>query len=212
MNERIEPHKVTKPIQLLAAWLLGLIVVDGSFLGAAAILKQPQWAPALLIIAAVCNVPLFLFSLFLLQTRFRPEMQEDSYYSKYLEVQTATGKPESIAGNIQVLRSTVSESNARTVEVIEQLQTQVVEIATQISTVLVQREPEMELITSALETTRENIQIRKREIRWQAFRVALNDLLPAYSDITIRLAEAGIRLTTRSARRPRSPSHPSITS
>ena len=192
MNERIEPHKVTKPIQLLAAWLLGLILIDGSFLSAAALLKQPQWMPAVLVIAAVVNVPLFLVSLFLLQTRFRPEMQEDSYYSKYLEVQKATGKPESLAGDIQVLRSTVSESNARTVEVIEQLQTQVVEIATQISTVLVLREPEMELITSALETTRENIQVRKREIRWQAFRVAVNDLLPAYSDVIIRLAEAGI--------------------
>jgi hypothetical protein len=129
MDERIEPHKVTKPIQLLAAWLLGLIAVDGSFLTAAAVLKQPQWASTLLIIAAVCNVPLFLVSLFLLQTRFRPEMQEDSYYSKYLEVQETTRKPERLATDLQVLRSMVSDSNTRTIEVVEQLQTRVIEMA-----------------------------------------------------------------------------------
>jgi hypothetical protein len=31
-ENRIDPERVTKPIQLLAAWLVGLIVVDGSFL------------------------------------------------------------------------------------------------------------------------------------------------------------------------------------
>jgi len=45
----------------------------------------PSWIPALLAIAAVANVPLFIAGLFLLQTKFRPEMQEDSFYSKYLE-------------------------------------------------------------------------------------------------------------------------------
>jgi len=29
-------------------------------------------------------VPVFLLCLFLLQTRFRPEMQEDKYYSRHL--------------------------------------------------------------------------------------------------------------------------------
>jgi len=86
VNEsKIVPHRITKPIQLLAAWLAGLAVVNGSFLAGAATIHAPAWIPAVLVIAAVLNVPLFLASLFLLQTRFRPEMQEDSYYSKYLE-------------------------------------------------------------------------------------------------------------------------------
>ena len=81
----IDASKVTKPIQLLAAWLVGLIAVNGSFLGAAAVLAKPDWASGALVVAAMVNVPLFLVCLFLLQTKFRPEMQEDSYYSRHLE-------------------------------------------------------------------------------------------------------------------------------
>jgi len=85
MKKNIEPSKITKPIQLLAAWLAGLILVNGSFLTSANLLSSPTWAAGLLIIASILNVPLFLIALFLLQTKFRPEMQEDEFYAKYLE-------------------------------------------------------------------------------------------------------------------------------
>ena len=81
----IIPHKITKPIQLLAAWLAGLAIVNISFLTAAGFLHQPGWLPPLLVIASIINVPIFIVSLFLLQTKFRPEMQEDTFYSRYLE-------------------------------------------------------------------------------------------------------------------------------
>jgi uncharacterized membrane-anchored protein YitT (DUF2179 family) len=84
-DPQLVPHKITKPIQLLAAWLAGLAVINGSFLGAAGAIHSPPWPPVLFAIAAVVNVPLFIVSLFLLQTKFRPEMQEDTFYSKYLE-------------------------------------------------------------------------------------------------------------------------------
>lgn len=214
MSERIEPHKVTKPIQLLAAWLAGLIVVDASFLSAAAMLKQPAWAPSLLVIAAVCNVPLFLVSLFLLQTRFRPEMQEDSYYSKYLEVRDTSRKPEGTASEIQILRAAVSESNTRTVEVIEQLQTQVIEIARQISGHAGKGSNAMESIKTALEAERVSLQERKREIEWQAYRVDVNDLLPNYRDVVSRLRKARIRISETfgsTSQRPRVPVHYLVT-
>lgn len=83
-EHRINPEKVTKPIQLLAAWLVGLIVVNASFLIGAQQISRPDWASALLVVAAVANVPIFILALFLLQTKFRPQMQEDSYYSEYL--------------------------------------------------------------------------------------------------------------------------------
>ncbi len=86
-NHKITPEKVTRPIQLLAAWLTGLVIIDGSFLTAATQITTPLWAAGFLVIAAIINVPLFLISIFLLQTKFRPEMQEDAYYSKYLERQ-----------------------------------------------------------------------------------------------------------------------------
>lgn len=84
-DTEIKPQHITKPIQLLGAWLAGLAIVNVTFLSAAAAIDTPAWVPGLLAIAAVINVPVFLISLFLLQTKFRPEMQEDTYYSKYLE-------------------------------------------------------------------------------------------------------------------------------
>ena len=85
MNHGISPDKVTKPIQLLAAWLIGLFVTNSSFLLAAQQIERPAWGSAMLLIAAVVNVPLFIGALFLLQTKFRAQMQEDSYYSRYLD-------------------------------------------------------------------------------------------------------------------------------
>lgn len=101
---KIVPEKITRPIQLLAAWLIGLIVIDGAFLTAASQIENPNWAAGVLVLASVINVPLFLISIFLLQTKFRPEMQEDVYYSKYLEQQFSGGHypPESIDMNSQI--------------------------------------------------------------------------------------------------------------
>ncbi len=90
---KIEPHRITKPMQLLAAWLAGLAIVDASFLTAAAMIQTPSWVPGLLVVAAVVNVPLFLIGLFLLQTKFRPEMQEDIYYLRYLETKNPKSVP-----------------------------------------------------------------------------------------------------------------------
>lgn len=87
-EEKIKPEKITKPIQLLAAWLLGLTVLDSSFLIAADTLGTDTWQSGLLVIAATLNVPVFLLAVFLLQTKFRPELQEDSYYSTYLSNKT----------------------------------------------------------------------------------------------------------------------------
>lgn len=81
----IQPDRITKPFQLLAAWLVGLIVVNASFLGAASLISLPYWGPNALIIASIANVPLFIGSIFLLQTKFRAEMQTDDYYSDHLK-------------------------------------------------------------------------------------------------------------------------------
>lgn len=89
-EQRIEPHKVTKPIQLLAAWLVGLILTNGIFLSAALHLEPNTWERGALVVASIINVPIFLLALFILQTRFRAELQEDTYYSEYLSKKTAT--------------------------------------------------------------------------------------------------------------------------
>src|SRR5262249_44671546 len=75
---------ITKPIQLLAVWMAGLVLLVGSFLTGARLLTKPEWLPAFLAISGVALVPLFLGLLFLLQTKFRPQLQEDAYYSAWL--------------------------------------------------------------------------------------------------------------------------------
>ncbi|MCH7719519.1 MAG: hypothetical protein IH988_00830 [Planctomycetes bacterium] len=110
--QKIEPQKVTKPIQLLAAWLVGLILVDGAFLAAAIQMGADGWERSALIVAAIVNVPLFLFALFLLQTKFRPELQEDVYYSQYLDKKTNTlvtlGRDEAIEKEVTGIRAELS--------------------------------------------------------------------------------------------------------
>ncbi|MBU1045435.1 MAG: hypothetical protein KJ915_13695 [Candidatus Omnitrophica bacterium] len=83
-NKNINPEKITKPIQLLGAWLAGLFSIDSCFLVAATNFPEGSWESMILVVAAIVNVPLFLIAVFILQTKFRPELQEDSYYSTYL--------------------------------------------------------------------------------------------------------------------------------
>ncbi|NVO73264.1 hypothetical protein [Photobacterium damselae] len=87
-NQNIKPDKITKPLQLLGAWLVGLFSINSCFLIAASNMEQDSTGSLLLIGAAIINVPIFLISVFILQTKFRPEMQEDQYYSIYLSSKT----------------------------------------------------------------------------------------------------------------------------
>jgi len=86
-QQNINPEKITKPIQILAAWLAGLLSIDSCFLIAAANIDS-EWQSSALVVASIANVPLFLLAVFLLQTKFRPELQEDSYYASYLSHKT----------------------------------------------------------------------------------------------------------------------------
>jgi len=82
---RIEPHKIKSPIQLLAAWFAALVLIDGALLTAAVKIASPGWLPPTLVIAAIVFVPVFLGSAILMQTKFRPQLQEDSFYAAWLE-------------------------------------------------------------------------------------------------------------------------------
>jgi hypothetical protein len=83
-GNEIKADKITKPIQLLAAWLSGLVLTNSTFLASAILIGPTIWTHYALITASIINVPLFLASIFILQTKFRPELQEDSYYSNYI--------------------------------------------------------------------------------------------------------------------------------
>jgi hypothetical protein len=81
-DHQIRPEGIASPIQLLAAALVFVIVLDGSFLGLAATIERPTWAGGLLTIAAVVNVPVVLGLVFMLPTRYRRQMLSDREYAR----------------------------------------------------------------------------------------------------------------------------------
>ena len=128
-SQKIPVEKVTKPIQLLAAWLTGLVLVNGMFLTAAKSIVEPTWIAGTLIIASIINVPIFLAAIFLLQTKFRPEMQEDSFYSKYLESKTGRTKQLDNKEQVSILKNYISNSNEKTIEIVSGLQAEIKKIS-----------------------------------------------------------------------------------
>ena len=149
----IKPEKITSPIQLLAVWLSGLILIDGSFLIAATSIKSPSWIPALLVVSAIIFVPLFLVLIFIMQTKFRPELQEDSFYSKYLDKERENNlsvnesasirvdledKFRSIEGHIMVLEAEMKKdphqnNESKVLDQIQQLQKEYSRVLIEIS-------------------------------------------------------------------------------
>lgn len=83
-EQKIDPSKITKPMQLMAVWFLALISIVSELLTAANFIKDPKWMTPTLVIAAIASIPVFIFCIFLMQTVFRPQLQDDSYYSKWL--------------------------------------------------------------------------------------------------------------------------------
>ena len=110
----IVPHKVTKPIALLAVWFAALVIIVGIFLYAARMIDEPLWLKQILVISAILFVPLFVSMVYWLQTKYRPEMQEDPYYSEYLKrlgPVFRNFKPENIDTKIQRERAAAPLSN-----------------------------------------------------------------------------------------------------
>ncbi len=100
-GQKIEPHKITKPIQLMAVWFVALLLIDSELLTAATLIKEPCWIPPLLVISAVCFILIFIGGIFLMQTVFRKELQDDLYYSKWLlGEQGEQGVPQTAQKNV----------------------------------------------------------------------------------------------------------------
>jgi hypothetical protein len=110
-DQKIQPHKITKPIQLMAVWFVTLLLIDSSLLAAAKFIKEPSWIPPLLVISAICLIPLFVGGVFLMQTVFRKELQEDQFYSEWLSMKVAQGQA---THEIAVAAAETSKSKQRT--------------------------------------------------------------------------------------------------
>lgn len=169
-ENKIEPHRVTKPIQLLAAWLVGLVLTNGSFLAAAIKLDSGTWERSALIVASIANVPVFLLALFLLQTRFRAELQEDAFYADYLSKKTAAP--------VRIDKNTSQDIK------IEELERTVLRLAS-VSALDTNRQDEIRNSTRASQT-----------LDWSEWSVALNEYHPKFTDVRTALRGANIPLTT----------------
>jgi hypothetical protein len=185
----IDPQVVTKPIQLLAAWLAGLVLVDGLFLGAAASLDTPTWAPAALTIAAIVNVPVFIGALFVLQTRYRPQMQEDQYYSRYLEAQDRRITVEDVSADVSVVRRDMAELNRTTLDVVADLRRHLATIALGLES---RQSPSSDALDIGLEATAGTIRRAQVAARWDGYRVSVNTLLPTFAETVQVLTRIGI--------------------
>ncbi|MBV9068475.1 MAG: tetratricopeptide repeat protein [Acidobacteria bacterium] len=79
---RIDPGQITRPTQLAAAWFVVMLVLVTTFIAGAALIPKPSWVAPLLVIAAVVTVPSFATVVFLLQTKYRRELQHDAIYAR----------------------------------------------------------------------------------------------------------------------------------
>ena len=95
----------------MAVWFLTLLLLDSSLLTAAKFIKEPNWIPPLLVISAICFVPLFVGGVFLMQTAFRKELQEDQFYSEWLNKKVVQGQT---TQEIASAAAEVSKSKQRT--------------------------------------------------------------------------------------------------
>jgi len=203
MPERgVEPQRITKPIQLLAAWLSGLVLVNGAFLAAARFLASPSWVPAALSIAAIANVQLFLGCIFLLQTKFRPEMQEDTFYSEYLGVRRATGAPDLIATEIATLQASFSSSTESLFGLVQSLQQQNVDLASEIRSIVQPgtRQAAIVALDRVVQQSQENVarlETASEAAERTRVMVRLNKRLATSPLIATLLEERGISIANR---------------
>lgn len=187
-DQQIKVQNVTKPIQLLAAWLVGLIAINGSFLGAANVIENPSWAAGLLVGASVVNVPLFLLLIFFLQTKFRAELQEDSFYSKHLDKLTGSkefSKGSSSASNEFDMRKIQRESadNYKALQrMIESVMASLIEIQKNSSN----EEVEIQLEKAKNEVSQLELNNRKFSVK-----LAVNNKVEKFNSFTHKLTEAG---------------------
>lgn len=79
-NQRINAEKIGAPFQLLAAVMVFIVLLDGSFLSAAAVLERPGWLAAALTVAAIVYPLVFLAGVFVLQTRYREQLLDDGHW------------------------------------------------------------------------------------------------------------------------------------
>lgn len=81
----INPEKITRPFQLMAAWFTMLVLIVSAFLAAALKIQKPEWAAGFLVIASFVIVVMVLAVVFVMLTKYRPHLQDGREYSEWLK-------------------------------------------------------------------------------------------------------------------------------
>lgn len=80
----LRADKITHPFQLMAAWFVMLILLDGALLETALRIGKPSWAAGFLVISAVGLSVIVMAAVFMMLTRFRPHLQDSKEYATWL--------------------------------------------------------------------------------------------------------------------------------
>ncbi len=106
-SHNIKPEKINTPIQLLAVWFVALLLIIGFFFTAANHIKKPDWISPLLVISGIIIVFIFIILVFLMQTKYRPEMLSGNEYLIYIEKRFNNFSPE----NLNTTNKTLTDNN-----------------------------------------------------------------------------------------------------
>lgn len=181
VENNIKPEKITKPIQLLAVWLIGLILIESSLLTASGTITNPQWLSVFFGISAVCIIPLFLGLIFLLQTKFRPQIQEDEYYSKYLDKNTMRFVDIPLKTNISkdFLRDEIESIVKETQENFENIKSKLDEGKNK------------EEVTNLITVSDSKIAELEKIVKFSGLNIHINKLLPTFNQIVNVIRKIG---------------------
>ena len=186
-NPKIQPDKITKPIQLLAVWFAGLVILVGLLLTGAKTITEPLWLVPVLTISAILIMPIFLYFVFLLQTKYRPQMQEDTFYSKFLDSSTnetitlsEENKTNSLVIDLQNQLIQLTESNKVYLKNIEDLIKNNSQDSKKVSE-----------IESYINKSNLNLEKVEESIKKVQVRITLNRLLPKFAEYRLCLLKNG---------------------
>lgn len=187
-NPKIQPDKITKPIQLLAVWFAGLVLLVGLLLTGARTITEPIWLVPVLAISAILIIPIFLYFVFLLQTKYRPQMQEDTFYSKYLD--TSTNKTVILTEESKI-NSTFIELQNQVIQLTESNKAYLKNIENFIKDTTSQDAKKISEIEAYIKTSNENFTKVEENIKKSQFQIKLNRLLPKFSEYRLAIFKNG---------------------
>ncbi len=86
-HAKIEAHKITTPISLVASWLVALCFVIGSLLTAALAMPESSWMRGVLVVAVVVYIPGAFWFIYRMQTTHRDKLLADNDFMKNVEAE-----------------------------------------------------------------------------------------------------------------------------